>query len=54
MQKFENIGYITTLNFTNDDKNLLFNRGTINIKKKSVFVSTPGFFLSQTLMIKNS
>lgn len=48
MQKFENMGYITTLNFTNDDKNLLSNRGTIN------FVSTPGFFSSQTLMIKNS
>ena len=54
VQKFENMGYITTLNITNDDKNLLFNRGTINIKKKSVFVSTPGFFSSQTLMIKNS
>ena len=48
VQKFENMRYITTLKFTNDDKNLLFNRGTINIKKKSVFVST------QTLMIKNS
>ena len=54
VQKFENMEYITTLNLTNDGKNLLFNRGTINIKKKSVFVSTPGFFSSQTLMIKNS
>ena len=53
VQKFETIGYITTLYFTNDDKILLTNRGIINIKKKFVFVSTPESFSNQTL-IKHS
>ena len=54
IQNFENIGYNTTLNFTNDDKNLLFDHGTMNIKKKSIFSSTPEFFLNQNLMVKDS
>jgi len=54
VQKPENIGYIGTLNFTDDDKNLLTNQGTISIKKKFISIPTPKSSSHQTLMIKNS
>ncbi len=54
VQKFENMKYITMLNFTNDDNILLADYRTINVKKKFAFISTSEFFSNQTLMIKNS
>lgn len=54
VQKLEGMGYITMLNFTNDNKNLLSDRGTINIQKKSIIVSTPNLSSDQMLMVKDS
>ena len=40
MQKLEEIGHIKTLNFANNNQNLLSNRGIINIKKDFIIVLT--------------
>ena len=54
IQKFEDLAYTTTLSFTNDDRILLTDIGTINIREKRVLVRPTKFSSNQTLMIKNS
>ena len=54
VQKLENVGRSTTLNFTNDNQNLLFDHGTWNIEKKAISVLTPELSSNQTTIIKNS
>lgn len=54
VQKFKDVGYIRTLNFTNDDKILLTNLGNINIEKDFALVRITEFSQNQTLIIKHS
>ena len=54
VQKLENVGRSTTLNFTNDNQNLLFDHGTWNIEKKAISVLTPELSSNRTTIIKNS
>lgn len=54
IQKLENVGYNTTLIFTNDNKNLRFDHGTMLIEKESLLVPTSEVFSNQTLIIEGS
>ena len=54
VQKFEVLGYIATLDFTNGNKILSTNLGTINIEKKNTLAGVTKISPNQTLMINNS
>ena len=54
IQKLGNVEYNTTLIFTNDNKNLLFNHGTILVRKESLFVPTSELFSNQTLITEGN
>lgn len=54
IQKLGNVGYNTRLFFTNDDKALFFDHGTMLIEKESLFVSISELFTNQTLIIKGN
>ena len=53
-KKLEEMGYITRLDFANDNENLLSNGGVIDIKKKSIMALTPNLSSDQSLMIKDN
>lgn len=54
IQKLGNVGYNTRLFFTNDDKALFFDHGTMLIEKESLFVSISELFTNQTLITKGN
>ena len=54
VQKVEDLEYIRTLKFMNDDKILHTNIGTINIEKDPALVRVTEFCPNQTLIIKDS
>ena len=54
IQKLENVGYNTTLIFTNDNKNLVFDHRTILIGKESLLDPTSELFSNQTLTIEGN
>ena len=54
LQKFEDLGYIRTLKFTNDNKILYTGIGTIDIEKDPALILMTEFSLNQTLIIKDS
>ena len=54
IQKLGNVGYNTTLIFTNDNKNLLLDYRTLLIGKESLFIPTSKLFSNQTLMIESN
>ena len=53
-QKLEEIGFISRLDFANDDENLLFDHGTINFKDKSTVFSTAKLSSDQSFMRKDN
>lgn len=53
-QKLRNVGYNTTLVFTNDDKILVFDHGTMLTGKESLLVPTSELFPNQTLIIEGN
>ena len=54
IQKLGNVGYNTTLIFTNDNQNLLFNHGSILIGKESLFIPTSGLVSNQILVMEGN
>ena len=54
VQKFENTEYIQSLDFINDDRSILTERGMIDVKRDFISISSPESSLKQALLVKHN